>query len=60
MGLGIDSLKWSHELPDKINNHLYGIQLYGSRSDSGGVGYFEMSAVGPLYETTTNVTGSML
>ncbi len=60
MALGIDRLMGSHELPDKFNNLLYGVQLYASRSDSGGVGYFEMSAVGPLYETTTNVTGSML
>ncbi len=60
MGLGIDSLMGSHELPDKFNYLLYGIQLYASRYDSCGVGYFEMSAFGPLYETTTNVTGSML
>ncbi len=60
MALGIDSLMGSHELPDNFNNFLYGIQLYASRSDSGGVGYFEMSAFGPLYVTTTNVAGNML
>ncbi len=60
MALGIDSLMGSHVLPDKFNNLLYGIQLYASRNDSGEVGYFEISAFGPLYVTTTNVTRSML